>query len=128
MSASVLNMTSYQTPPTDEQIVEAFVSHAGERAAAGVMIAKAVTQVSFDGGRVTVVLDPAKSGAQYWALIETSAFENLADLFGIPAAFDDDKGVWLRTRVVAVGVRDVDGRPLGTRTTGELNYRATGRG
>ncbi|MBB3040025.1 hypothetical protein [Hoyosella altamirensis] len=120
-------MTSYSTPPTDEQIVRAFTSYANDRAAAGVMIAKAVTEVSFGDGRVRVVLDPAKSGAQYWALIETAAFENLAELFGIPAAFDDDKGIWLRTRVVSVDVRDVDGRPLGICTTGELNDRAIGR-
>ncbi|WP_344716866.1 hypothetical protein [Gordonia defluvii] len=121
-------MKNYRTPPTDEQIVSAFSRFATERAEAGVMVAKAVRDVHFGDGRVTVILDPARSGAEYWALIETSAFDNLAELFGIPAAFDDEDGIWLRGRVSIVEVQDVDGRPLGTRTTTELNDKATGRG
>ncbi|MFT3715659.1 MAG: hypothetical protein QM774_06850 [Gordonia sp. (in: high G+C Gram-positive bacteria)] len=121
-------MRNYSTPPSDDEIVDAFSRFASARAEAGVMVAKAISDVRFGDGRVTVVLDPAKSGAEYWALIETSAFDNLAELFGIPAAFDDEDGTWLRGRVSTVEVRDVDGRPLGTRTTAELNDKATGRG
>ena len=121
-------MSSFSSPPTDAQIIEAFTIYAAERADAGVMIAKAVAEVEYDNGKVSVILDPARSGAEYWALIETSAFENLADLFGQPAAFDDHTGIWLRGRVSHVEVRDIDGRPLGSRSTSELNYLATDHG
>lgn len=119
-------MTNFTSPPTDAQIIEAFTTYAAERADAGVMIAKAVAKVEYESGRVSVILDPARSGAEYWALIETSAHENLADLFGEPAAFDDQDGIWLRGRVSHVEVRDIDGRPLGSRSTDKLHHIATG--
>ncbi|WP_440711955.1 hypothetical protein [Gordonia sp. FQ] len=120
-------MTNYSRPPTDEQIVETFNEWVRERADAGVMLAQSVTSVSFADGRLTVVLDPAKSSAQYWALLECSPYDNHAELFGVPAAFDDEDGIWLRGRVAEVEVVDVDGRPLGTLTTAELNDKAVGR-
>lgn len=117
----------YSQPPTDEQIVAAFQNFASQRAEAGVMLAQSVADVRFADGTVTVALDPARSGAQYWALLESSPYDNHAELFGIPAAFDDEDGVWLRQRVGRVEVVDIDGRPLGTLTTDELNRKATGR-
>ncbi len=117
-------MADYTVLPTDSQIIEAFQAFVTERATGGVMLAKAVSEVRFDSGRVTVALDPARSGAEYWALIETSPFDNLADLFGQPVIFNDDLGVWLRGRVTDVVVVDVDGRPLGSRTAAELNAKA----
>lgn len=120
-------MTNYSRPPTDEQIIDAFTTYAAGRADAGVTIAKALARVEFAEGQVTVFLDPARSGAEYWALIETAAHENPADFFGLPAAADDQDGIWLRGRVSHVEVRDIDGRPLGARSTAELNDFATGR-
>lgn len=120
-------MTDYSVPPTDDEIVGVFQEFVSERSAAGVMLAQAVAGVRFSDSKVTVALDPARSGAQYWALLETSPFDNHAELFGVPAAFDDEAGVWLRQRVAKVEVVDIDGRPLGTLTTAELNRRATGR-
>lgn len=124
----VRTMANFSSPPTDAQIIDAFATYAAERANAGVMVAKAVAEVEYDNGKVSVILDPARSGAEYWALIETSAYENLADFFGAPAAFDDHDGIWLRGRVSLIEVRDIDGRPLGHRSTAELNRIATGRG
>jgi len=120
-------MTDYSLPPTDDEIVAAFQEFISERSGAGVMLAQSVADISFSDGKATVTLDPARSGAQYWALLETSPFDNHAELFGVPAAFDDEAGVWLRQRVARVEVVDVDGRPLGTLTTAELNRRAAGR-
>ena len=124
----VRTMAKFSSPPTDAQIIDAFATYAAERADAGVMVAKAVAKVEYDNGKVSVIFDPARSGAEYWALIETSAYENLADFFGAPAAFDDQDGIWLRGRASHIEVRDVDGRPLGSRSTAELNRIATGRG
>lgn len=120
-------MTNYSKPPTDEQIINAFTDYAAARAEANVAVAKAVAKVTFDEGQVTVFLDPAKAGAEYWALMETRAHKNPADFFGSPAAADDKDGIWLRGRVSQVEVRDIDGRPLGARSTAELNHYATGR-
>lgn len=117
----------HNQPPTDKQIIAAFQDFASQRAGAGVMLAQSVVDVRFANGTVTVALDPSRSGAQYWALLETSPYDNHAELFGIPAAFDDEDGVWLRQRVGLVEVLDIAGRPLGTLTTAELNRKATGR-
>lgn len=120
-------MTDFSRPPTDEQIITAFTDYAAARAEANVAVARAVAKVTFAEGQVTVFLDPAKAGAEYWALMETRSHENPADFFGLPAAGDDQDGIWLRGRVSHVEVRDIDGRPLGARSTAELNAFATGR-
>lgn len=121
-------MANFSSPPTDAQIIGAFTTYATERADAGVIVAKAVAEVRYGNGKVSIVLDPARFGAEYWALIGTSAYKNLADFFGAFAAFDDQNGIWLRGRVSLIEVRDIDGRPLGSRSTAELNHFATGRG
>lgn len=120
-------MTNFNVPPTDDEILAAFQEFIAERSGARVMLAQSVADIRFSDGKLTVALDPARSGAQYWALLEASPFDNHAELFGVPAAFDDEAGVWLRQRVAQVEVVDVDGRPLGTLTTAELNRRAAGR-
>lgn len=120
-------MTNYSRPPTDEQIIEAIIEYAAKCAEANVAVAKAVAEVTFDDGRVSIVIDPAKAGATHWALVETSSHENFADFLGKPVGSDDKDGIWLRGRVTHVEVRDIDGRPLGARSTAELNAFATGR-
>ncbi|GAC71052.1 hypothetical protein [Gordonia soli] len=113
-------------PPTNADIIAAVSEFVRERSDAGVLIAKAVSDVSFADGRVRVTIDPARAGAEYWALMETRAHENLSELFGRPVAFNDEQGTWLRTRVEHVDVVDVDGRELGTITAVELNRKAAG--
>lgn len=120
-------MTNFSKPPTDEQIIDAFRDYAAARAEGNVAVAKAVAEVTFDDGRVSIVIDPAKAGAEYWALVETSSYENFADFLGKPVGSDDKDGIWLRGRVTHVEVRDIDGRPLGARSAAELNDYATGR-
>lgn len=120
-------MTIYSSSPTDEQIIGAFTDYAATCADANVAVAKAVAKVTFDDGRVTIVIDAAKAGAEHWALVETSSYENFADFLGKPAGSDDQVGIWLRGRVSDVEVRDIDGRPLGARSAAELNDFATGR-
>lgn len=120
-------MANYSRPPTEDQIIDVFTAYAAKCADAGVLVAKSVAEVLYSDGQVTFLLDPARSGAEYWALIETSSYKNLADFLGKPAGSEDKVGIWLRGRVSNVEVRDIDGRPLGARSTAELNDVATGR-
>ncbi|WFN94190.1 hypothetical protein [Gordonia sihwensis] len=115
-----------QAPPTDAEVIEAFAVYIGQRSAAGVLMAKAVSDIAFRDGRVRITLDPARAGAEYWALMEVQPFDNPAYFYGTVVAFNDDEGTWLRRRVTDVDVVDVDGRPLGTATVAELYSRATG--
>ncbi len=84
------------------------------------MLAQSVTSVSVNGGVVTVVVDAEP------VVMETSPFDNLAELFGVPVAFNNDEGVWLRKTVRQVDVVDADGTSLGSMTASELNKRAVG--
>lgn len=106
--------------PSDAEVVEAFQTYIDERAAAGVMLAEAVTSVTSADGVVTVTMDADP------VLLELSPFDNHAQLFGTPAAFNDDDSVWLRQTVQRVDVVDATGQSLGSMTTAELNRRATG--
>ena len=72
------------------------------------------------GGVVNVTLDPDQ------VVLETSPFDNLAELFGVPVAFNDNEGVWLRQTVQRVDVVDADGKSLGSLTAAELNKLGAG--
>lgn len=119
------NGRDLEQPPTYEEVIAAYDEWISERSSKGVMFAQSALRVSFDEGAVTVTLDPEKSGATYSALMEASPFDNLADLFASPVAFDNDEGRWLRRRVERIIVVDIDGRELGRTTSGEANWRAT---
>lgn len=106
--------------PTDDEVKQAFQAFIDERADSGVMYAKAVTGVTVADGVVTVHADMSP------ALLELSPFDNLAEFFGVPAAFDDDQGVWLRETVNRVDVVNADGSSLGSMTAEELNRQAAG--
>lgn len=106
--------------PTDTEVVAAFEAYIKERADSGVMLADAVTSVTSADGIVTVTMDPSP------VLLELSPYDNHAELFGTPAAFNDDEGVWLRQTVQRVDVVDANGQSLGSMTAAELNQRAAG--
>lgn len=105
--------------PTNAEVVEAFETWINERASSGVMLAQSVTSVTMADGVLTVTVDPGP------VVLELSPFDNHAELFGTPAAFDDEQGVWLRRSVQRVDVVDASGRSLGSMTATELNRRAT---
>lgn len=118
-------ITAIATPepppaPTDAEVVSAFQSYIDERANSGVMLAESVTSVTSANGIVTVTINPSP------AVLELSPFDNQAELFGSPVAFNDDESVWLRQTVQRVDVIDAGGRPLGSMTAAELNERAVG--
>ncbi|UOE45251.1 hypothetical protein [Agromyces larvae] len=111
---------------TNEEVVSAFQGYLSERASAGVVIAKAVSSVTFDAGVVRVVFDPALAGLDTVTFQSLSPFDNLAEFAGTPIAFADDEVQHLRTAVTSVETLLVDGASLGTLTSAELYKIGTG--
>ncbi|KUI17397.1 hypothetical protein AU191_08800 [Mycolicibacterium acapulense] len=121
MTAATTTTTADARPaPTNAQVKEAFESFITERASSGVMLAQSVTDVSVSDGVVTVTLDADP------VVLDLSPFDNQAELFGVPVAFNDDDGVWLRKTVQRVDVVDADGNSLGSMTAAELNKMGAG--
>lgn len=106
--------------PTNAQVKDAFEAFINERANSGVMLAQSVTDVTVSDGVVTVTLDADP------VVLDLSPFDNQAELFGVPVAFNDDDGVWLRKTVQRVDVVDADGNSLGSMTAAELNKMGAG--
>lgn len=119
-TTTVETATEARPTPTDAQVREAFESFVNERANSGVLLAKSVTSVTVNRGVVTVTLDPDP------VVLDMSPFDNLAELFGVPVAFNDDDGVWLRKTVQRVEVVDANGKSLGSMTAAELNKMGAG--
>lgn len=113
---------------TAAEVIAGFDSYYSERRAAGVLLAAAITDVSFIDGTVHVVFDPEGAGFNEIQWTEASrAFDNLAEFAGVPIAFADDAGKWLRTAVTGgVATFAADGTSLGTLTTAELFGLGTG--
>lgn len=112
--------TEVRPAPTDAQLKEAIEAFVNERSNSGVKIAQAVTSVTASGGVVTVIVDAEPM------VLEVTPFDNLAEMFGTPAAFNDDEGVWLRRTLQRVDVVDASGNSLGSMTAAELNKMGAG--
>lgn len=120
MSSNIPN-----TPPTDDEVVNVIRNYAAERAASGVRIAEALTQVTCSSGVVTAIFDPSATRITVELFGEINPFENLAQFVGTPIAFDDSVGQWFRQRLVRVDTQLPDGSPLGSLTAAELHELAT---
>lgn len=108
-----------ESPPAvttvpDVEVVSAFRSFFAERAAASVMVGKAVTDVSFSNRVVRVTFDPAAAGVSQQVFDELNAFDNLASFAATPIAFNDDLGNRLRPSIDAIETVTPDGNSLGT--------------
>lgn len=119
-------MSVESTVPSDEEVIEAFQAYVDERAASGVLFAKAVVSVTFDGSTLLVKFDPSSAGCTEDAFVSLNPFETLAQFAGTPVAFTDDVGRKLRTRVELVRAVFSDGRDLGTMTVPELFRKGAG--
>lgn len=111
---------------SSEEVVEAFDDYLSERAESGVMIAKAVTDISFDDESVKVIFDPAQTGVDEDLFFELSPFDNYAEFAVTPIAFANDEGKHLRTAVDKVETFLPDGNSLGSLTKEELYKQGTG--
>lgn len=104
-------------PASNEEVLAAFQGFVNERAAANVLVARAVTSVTFENGVVRIVIDPPSVGVDESSFREVVPFENLAEIFITPMAFNDDIGPRLRASVGSVETVDAAGASRGARTT-----------
>lgn len=111
---------------SDDQVRAEFQEFVNERANSGVMIAKAITSVTFSDGVVSVVFDPESIGMDRETFDYINAFPNLAKFIGTPMAFKDDQGNRLRTRVERIDTFDAAGNSLGSATKAEIYEMGTG--
>jgi hypothetical protein len=114
-----------ESPPAamtvpDAEVVSAFRSYFDERAAAGVMVGKAVTDVSFSNRVVRVTFDPDAAGVSQELFDKLKAFDNLALFAATPIAFNDDLGNRLRPGIDAIETVTPDGTSLGTFSSADI--------
>lgn len=113
--------------PSDEEVVAAFRDHIDERSNSGVLLASAVSDVSFQDGTVIITFDPTGQGlnSNQWD-VAVSVFDNVAEFVGSPVMFSDDEGKRLRTVVEQVVAVFSDGSSLGSLSKAELYQLGTG--
>jgi hypothetical protein len=112
-----------ESPPaatTDAEVVSAFRSYFAERAAANVMVGKAVTDVSFSNRVVRVTFDPDAAGVSQELFDELKGFDNLASFAATPIAFNDDLGNRLRPGIDTIETVTPDGSSLGTFSSADI--------
>lgn len=112
--------------PNDREVIEAFERYLDERSTSGVLFAKAVISISFDGTTIMAVFDPPSVGASTDAFLAVNPFDTLAEFVGTPIAFADEEGRRLRSRVEKVHVALADGKDIGTMTVSELYRKGAG--
>lgn len=120
-------MSDTSQHPTDAEVLEAFNSYVHERADAGVLFAKAVTSLMFDGTTLLATFDPAAAGAEEDAFLAANPFDSLAEFIGTPVAFADDDGRRLRRRVVTIRAALENGRDLGSVPVTSVYRAGTGQ-
>lgn len=112
---------------SDREVIATFEEFVQERSNSGVLFAKAVVSIMFDGSAVLAVFDPLTAGAEEDAFLAVNPFETLAQFIGTPMAFANTKGQRIRTRVAMVSVALSSGRDLGSLSVAELYRAGTGR-
>ncbi len=111
---------SEATEVTEQEVVDVFWAFFRERAESGVMVGKAVTDVDFSDGIVTVIFTPAAAGVDQQTFDALNAFDNLAYFASTPVAFNDEVGNRLRPVINAIETVRFDGEPLGTISRAEI--------
>lgn len=115
-----------QNPITAEQAVEAVQAFIDERAASGVMIADAFTELGIVDGVLTATWSEAAIGKEKSdILLESNPYDDLAEWLGTPLSFDNEEGRQIRQHVRSVSVIGPFG--VGAKSVSELYERATGK-
>ena len=97
-----------------------------ERAAANVLYAKAVSEVTAADGIVTIVLDPeGRTGATEEAFYGLDLIPQMASVFGSVFSADDEVGGWMRENITSLRVTKADGQVVQQMSADELHRRAT---
>jgi hypothetical protein len=113
--------------PTDDDVLHAFNSYVRERADAGVLFAKAVSSLMFDGATLLATFNPVSAGAEEDAFLAPNPFDSLAEFMGTPVAFADLEGQRLRRRVSTVSATLRSGRDLGSVSVSDIYRAGTGQ-
>jgi hypothetical protein len=108
------------TQVNDSEVVSAFRSFFAERAAAGVMVGKAVTNVSYVDRVVRVTFDPAAAGVTQETFDQFNSFDNLAKFAAATIAFDEPIGNRLRPAIDSIDTVNPAGTSLGTLSSNEI--------
>lgn len=109
-----------ESPVTDAEVLDAFNAFFAERSGAGVMLGKAVTEVTFADGIVHVTFDPAAAGVTTGDFDALNPFDNLANFAATPVAFNDEIGNRLRPAIDSIETVRSDGAPLGTYSRADI--------
>lgn len=112
--------TTTPDPVTDKEVLSTFRSFFAERAASNMLLAKAVTDVSFQDRVLRVTFDPAAAGVDDETFANVNPFENLANYVATPIAYDDAVGNRLRPAIDAIETVKPDGTSLGTYTAADI--------
>lgn len=116
---------SPKTPVTPEQAVARVQAFIDERAASGVLMAEAFTDLELIEGVLTAAWSEAAIGERKSdILLEINPFENLAEWLSTPMSFNNEAGRQIRQNVHTVSVLGPSG--VGSLSTRELYRRATG--
>ncbi|MFN3600491.1 MAG: hypothetical protein ACK4UY_03775 [Dietzia sp.] len=98
-----------------------------QRAAANVLYAKAVSDVEFDDGVLTIVFDPeGKAGSTAEAFYSRDQIPDIAAVFGSWIGSTDELGEWMRKHVTEVCAVKHTGERIQCVSGDELKRRATG--
>jgi hypothetical protein len=107
-------------PVTDVEVVSAFRSYFAERASAGVMVGKAVTEVSYSNRVVRVTFDSAAAGVTQEMFDQLNSFDNLASFAATTVAFNDPVGNRLRPAIDSIQTVNPGGVSLGVYSAADI--------
>jgi hypothetical protein len=108
-------------PATDEDLSAAVQEFMDERAEDGVMLAQSVTEVSADGGVVTVIFNPSQAGAETDALLSLAPYDNFAEFASTPFVWTTPESTNLRGSLTRVDTFLSTGEDLGSLTVEEIS-------
>lgn len=104
----------YVSPNSGGDVPGVFKDYFAQRSATGVVIAEAVTSVTFEDGVVTVIFDPDASGIDRDTFEYINPYENLAEFAATPIAFTDTTGNRVRPLIKEIRTQYPDGTSLGS--------------
>jgi hypothetical protein len=116
-SATASSSAAAETSPvTDAEVLATFNDYFAERASKNVVIAKAISEVTFSNGVLHVTFDPAHAGISQDLFDQINPYPNgdMGRFVASPIAFNDPTGNRIRPAVQSIVTTEADGTSLGT--------------
>lgn len=109
------------TAVSDAELVSAFQTYFDERATAGVVLAKTVSEITYADRVVQITFDPATGSISRDTFdFAISSWPNLGSFAATPVAFNDAIGNRLRPYIESIVTVESDGTPLGTFSAADI--------